>query len=92
MGDQPFPESVINMGQNTHGYVKQANIAHGPQQVNNSYDSGSEGNGNKQSKVMERNDENEWVDTGAPSAAVSNDPAMAAMEEIDRPNHKGRKG
>lgn len=73
------------------GYVKQANIAHGPQQVNNSYDSGSEENGNKQSKLMEEKD-GEWVDTGAPSAAVSNDSSMAAMGEIDRPNHKGRKG
>jgi hypothetical protein len=72
------------------GYVKQANIAHGPQQVNNAYDSGSEGNGNKQSKVMEKKD-GEWVDTGASSAAVSNDSTMAAVEEIDRPNHKGRK-
>jgi len=73
------------------GYVKQANIAHGPQQVNNAYDSGSEGNGNKQSKVMEKKD-GEWVDTGASSAAVSNDSTMAAMEKIDRTNHKGRKG
>ncbi len=72
------------------GYVKQANIAHGPQQVNNTYDSGSEGNGNKQSKVMEKKD-GEWVHTGASSAAVSDDPVMAAMEKIDRANHKGRK-
>ena len=71
------------------GYVKQANIAHGPQQVNNAYDSGSEGNGNKQSKVMEKKD-GEWVDIGASSAAVSNDSAMAAVEEIDRTNHKRR--
>ena len=72
------------------GYVKQANIAHGPQQVNNAYDSGSEGNGNKQSKVMEKKD-GEWVDTGASSPAVSDDSAMAAMEKIDRTNHKRRK-
>ena len=63
---------------------------HGPQQVNNAYDSGSEGNGNKQSKVMEKKD-GEWVDTGASSPAVSDDSAMAAMEKIDRTNHKRRK-
>ncbi len=72
------------------GYVKQANIAHGPQQVNNTYDSSSEGNGNKQNKVMEKKD-GEWVDTGASRPAVSDDPAMAAVEEIDRTNHKRRK-
>jgi hypothetical protein len=72
------------------GYVKQANIAHGPQQVNNTYDSSSEGNGNKLNKVMEKKD-GEWVDTGASRPAVSDDPAMAAVEEIDRTNHKRRK-
>jgi hypothetical protein len=40
---------------------------------------------------MEKKD-GEWVDTGASSAAVSNDSTMAAMEKIDRTNHKGRKG
>jgi hypothetical protein len=42
---------------------------------------------------MEKKD-GERVDTVASSAAVSNDPAMAAMatvEEIDRTNHERRK-
>jgi hypothetical protein len=40
---------------------------------------------------MEKKDGNEWLDTGASSPAVSNDSAMAAMEKIDRANHKRRK-
>jgi hypothetical protein len=39
---------------------------------------------------MEKKD-GERVDTVASSAAASNDPAMATVEEIDRTNHERRK-
>ena len=58
------------------GFVKQANIAHGPQQVNNTYDSGFERNEDTKTKVMEKKD-GERVDTEASSAAATDDPAMA---------------
>ena len=64
------------------GYVRQANIAHGPQQVNNTpNDSRARGNQNSQNKLMEQKDER--LDTGTTGTAGQADPAMATLGEID---------
>ena len=71
------------------GYIGQANIAHGPQQVNNASEvkhapeRGRE-NPNLQNKLLDEKD-GEWLDTGAASTPGQADPEMAAMGEIDRP-------
>lgn len=67
--------------------MRQANIAHGPQQVNNGPDkprqAGSEAKSDcVQNKLLEQGDE-QWLDTGTPGASGEIDPAMAAMGEID---------
>ena len=82
-------------------FAKQANIAQGPQQVNNTVNK-TEGNfesstrgrapahaGNPnsvQNELLEdKSHETERVDFGTSGAAVSRDPAMATMGEIHRP-------
>ncbi len=69
------------------GYVKQANIAHGHQQVNNAPSSASDAppaqeNPNLQNKLLEAKD-GERLDTGATGTAGRADPAMATVGEID---------
>jgi hypothetical protein len=73
------------------GYVRQANIAHGPQQVNNSTsdDSRAQGNQNQQNELLEKKD-GERLDTGTTSPTSQADPAMATMGEIDGTKDKGR--
>ena len=71
------------------GYVRQANIAHGPQQVNNGPPPPSDSprareNPNLQNKLLEQKD-GERLDpraTGTPSGA---DPHLATVGKIDRP-------
>lgn len=82
-------------------FAKQANIANGPQQVNNTVnksDGGFEsstrmhapahaGNSNSvQNELLEDRHE-QGMDIGAPGAAISRDPAMATVGEIHRPVH-----
>ena len=72
------------------GYVRQANIAHGPQQVNNTPDdSRTRENQNPKSKLMEQKD-GERLDTGTTGKAGKADPAMATVGEIDRAEDRGR--
>lgn len=70
------------------GYVRQANIAHGPQQVNNvsqddSGDDRVEKNQNQKSKLLEESN-GERLDTRTTSTAGGSDQTMAALVEIDR--------
>jgi hypothetical protein len=67
-------------------FVQQANIANGPQQVNNSRLASLEPSragktGNQQSKLLEQNN-GERLDIGTASQVFSSDPAMATMGEI----------
>ena len=76
------------------GYVRQANIAHGHQQVNNA--PGTEGNAPRarenrkpQSKLLEEKD-GERLDIRTTSPAGRADPAMATMGEVDRAEDRCR--
>jgi hypothetical protein len=74
------------------GYVRQANIAHGPQQVNNGTCDDTprtRENQNSQNKLMEQKD-GERMDTGTTGAAGKADPAMATLEEVDGAEDAGR--
>jgi len=65
------------------GYVRQANIAHGPQQVNNTPDTPrARENQNQQNKLMEQKD-GERLDTGTTGTTSKADPAMATVGEVD---------
>ena len=68
------------------GYVKQANIAHGPQQVNNSptpETSRTGENENAQNKLLEKTD-GKRLDTGTTGTAGRADQDMEAVGAVDR--------
>ncbi len=76
------------------GYVRQANIAHGPQQVNNA-STAPDGaprageNPNLQNKLLEEKD-GERLDPGTACTPGRADPAMATVGEVDRADDRGR--
>lgn len=70
------------------GYVRQANIAHGHQQVNNGSDHRSESsraqeNPKVKNRLLEEGDE-QRLDTGTPQAAGTADPDLVPVGKIDR--------
>lgn len=74
-------------------FVRQANIAHGPQQVNNGtaqpFDSSrAQENEKQRNKLLEKTD-GERLDFGTASAASDNDPALEPVGAIDR-SHDAR--
>jgi hypothetical protein len=74
------------------GYVRQANIAHGPQQVNNGVPKDEPRAREKsisENELMEQND-GERLDTGTTGTAGKADPAMATVGQIDGAEDKGR--
>lgn len=73
-------------------YVHQANIAQGHQQVNNSVVAHSGGDFSVPNKVLEFRNEQERLDTRAPSAPVSVDPAVAAVGILNRAEDGKREG
>ncbi len=68
-------------------YAKQANIAHGPQQVNNEAAgrSRAEKKSNSPNKLLEQSNEI-LMDAGAPGATGDSNSQMEALGEIDRPS------
>lgn len=75
-------------------FAKQANIAHGPQQVNNGVASEPT---RAEEKAIEPNellgnDHGERMDTGAARTASAGDPIMATVGTLDRAAHSRRKG
>ncbi len=71
------------------GYVRQANIAHGPQQVNNAASTASDTprpreNADLQSKLLEEN-YGERLDIGEAGVADGANPEMAPLGEVHRP-------
>ena len=67
------------------GYVRQANIAHGPQQVNNGVPEDEprvRGKSISENELMEQKD-GERLDTGTTGKAGKADPAMATLGEVD---------
>ena len=76
------------------GYVRQANISHGPQQVNNAPNAPAGAprageNPNLQNKLLEEND-GERLDPGTACTPGRADQAMAAVGEIDRAEDRDR--
>jgi hypothetical protein len=76
------------------GYVRQANIAHGPQQVNNGPAAAKDvprarENSNVKNKLLEKKD-GERLDPGTACAPGRVDPEMATVGEIDRAEDRDR--
>lgn len=78
-------ETLANIKNPPVAYVRQANIAHGPQQVNNGTPAPlrARENESQQNKLLEQQ-HGKWVDGGTAGAAGGVDKAMATMGKIDR--------
>ena len=79
------------------GYVGQANIAHGHQQINNadikkSGDPCARENKIPPNELLEQKHGSEWLDTGAAGKAGATDSELEAVGEIDRPDQPKREG
>jgi hypothetical protein len=73
------------------GYVRQANIAHGPQQVNNEASNDeprTRENKNQENKLLEQKN-GERMDIGTTGATGKADPAMATVGEVDGAENAG---
>jgi len=66
-------------------FAKQANIAHGHQQVNNGTGVAHAGETEKPQPELLEHDHGERLDTGAATAAIGSDQAVATVVEIHRP-------
>lgn len=75
------------------GYVMQANIAHGHQQVNNEAFARAR-HEKAQTKLLEQtvNDPDGWLDRRAPTASGDANSHVEAVEKVDRPEDKKRQG
>ena len=72
-------------------FVRQANIANGPQQVNNGNDARAGEIQPAHSRLLEQQ-HGEWMDPGAPGQAVGANQAVEAMGAIDRAAKRRGKG
>lgn len=75
-------------------FARQANIAHGPQQVNNWPEANAPahaGSPNQASELLERQD-GERLDTGATGAAIPTDPTVETVGAVNRTKKPRRQG
>ena len=89
-------EALINLKNPPVVYARQANIANGPQQVNNhgSPPTGAparEESPDSPNKLLEISS-HELLDTGEKSEASRGHPPLETVGEVHRPPHRGRKG
>lgn len=73
-------------------FVRQANIAHGPQQVNNGIPAARAGENPNPPNELLGNDHGERLDTGTTGTAGAGDPVMATVGTSDRTANCGREG
>lgn len=75
---------TLALMKNPMPYIRQANIANGPQQVNNGTPTGAGKTQSKPNELLEHQHDN-TLDIRAAAAAGRTDPAMAAVEAKHRP-------
>jgi hypothetical protein len=70
------------------GYVRQANITQGPQQINNGTEQGNASRAgekqNPKNELLEAKDDGEWLDTGKTSKTGGNDPELETVGMLNR--------
>ena len=77
---------TLALMKNPMPYIRQANIAHGPQQVNNGTPASAGKNQSPPNELLEHQHGN-TLDIGAQAAAGRADPAMATVEAEHRPTN-----
>ena len=87
-------ETLANIKNPPVVYAKQANVTTGPQQINNGPQAASTGTREKvfeENKLKELSDEKQqWLDTGAPSAAGGTYQGAKALAEVHRAQKRRR--
>jgi len=78
---------TLALMKNPMPYIRQANIANGPQQVNNGQSATGAGNFQTEPNKLLEADHGERLDFGAQAAAGRADPAMATVEAKHRPTN-----
>lgn len=81
LGELKAPRSIA--------FIRQANLANGPQQINNGVPTPRGETPNPTNELLEAGN-GEWLDTGAASASGAVDPSMAAVGKVDRSAKQGR--
>ena len=76
---------ILNECKHPMIFARQANIAHGPQQINNGAIAGAPATHNAPNKVLLEELPNERLDTRTQGATSRVDPAMATVEAVHRP-------
>jgi hypothetical protein len=86
-------ETLANIKNPPTVFARQANIAHGPQQVNNGVPAPSRAGETENPQNEQSGGGNELLPNGRASQAASRvDPQVEAVGEIDRPKVEGRQG
>lgn len=93
-------ETLSNIKNPPVVYAKQANVTTGPQQINNGVPSSApnEPAGTQQKKTRKNklkelpHEQEQWLDSGAPSAAGGTDSSTKAMAPVHRPKNRGGQG
>jgi hypothetical protein len=81
LGELKAPRSIA--------FIRQANLANGPQQINNGVPTPRGETPNPTNKLLEAGN-GEWLDTGTAGASGAVDPSMGAVGKVDRSAKQGR--
>jgi hypothetical protein len=78
-------------------FVKQTNVSHGPQQVNNRLDPGAgsrmeEIQSQRNKLLVGHNDGGTTMDSGTTTAASGSHSTLQTLDALSRPNKRGRQG
>ena len=84
-------ETLANIKNPPVVYARQANIAHGPQQVNNDAASPASDPASPPNELLETED-GKRLDPGTTGAAIGSDPGLEAVGAIDGAKNDGRQG
>ena len=88
---QSRPIETLALMKNPPVFARQANIAHGPQQVNNGGVLRAEVSAPAPNELLEAGN-GERLDSGTAGATIGSDPALEAVGTRAGPGHSGRQG
>ena len=81
---------TLGLLKNPAPYIRQANIAHGPQQVNNGTRPTHADNFQTEPNKLLEHQHGNHLDTGAQTATGRGHQALEAVGAVNRPNQRGR--
>lgn len=82
LGELKYPKQAT--------FVRQANIANGPQQINNAEPARARKKASQQTKLLEADHGSTTLDAGTTGPATRGNPALATVEQVNRTNKPRR--